>query len=115
MAKAKTARRLDNVLFRQWGNSPAYSCVGVASQLPKSLESKVAQFREQFVKADTDGSGWLNDTQVGDIFKGMKLSLEQSAVLNEALEDAPASKEAMDFAGFLRLVGVIAKKGKLVL
>jgi len=77
--------------------------------------AQVAQFREQFVKADTDGSGWLNDTQVGDIFKGMKLSLEQSAVLNEALEDAPASKEAMDFAGFLRLVGVIAKKGKLVL
>lgn len=73
--------------------------------------AQVAQFREQFVKADTDGSGWLNDTQVGDIFKGMKLSLEQSAVLNEALEDAPASKEAMDFAGFLRLVGVIAKKG----
>jgi len=77
--------------------------------------AQVAQFREQFVKADTDGSGWLNDTQVGDIFKSMKLSLEQSALLNEALEDAQASKEAMDFAGFLRIVGLIAKKGKLVL
>jgi len=77
--------------------------------------AQVAQFREQFVKADTDGSGSITDEQAAEALNSMKLTPEQSAVMGEAMEEVQTAKDAMDFAGFLRVLGAISKKGKLVL
>lgn len=77
--------------------------------------AQVAQLREHFVNAEVEGCGCLNDSQVSDIATLVKATRPQKNDLTEALESLDEAKEAIDFPNFLRLMGIMAKKGKLAL
>ncbi|CAJ1438761.1 unnamed protein product [Effrenium voratum] len=98
-ARAEEAWALEEQIIKEAGFSSA----------------QVAQLRERFVKAETEGSGTVTDAQVSDLVKEMKLSAEQSLAVEEALEALQGGKEAIDFPTFLRLLGCAAQKGKLML
>lgn len=76
--------------------------------------AQVAQFREFFVKAEVDGCGVLSDHQVTEILTELKATKAQKEGVNEALEAMEGAQETIDFPNFLRLMGIAAKKGKLL-
>lgn len=83
--------------------------------LASPLHRQVAQLREHFVNAEVEGCGCLTDSQVSDIATLVKATRPQKNDLTEALESLDEAKEAIDFPNFLRLMGIMAKKGKLAL
>eukprot|EP00434_Breviolum_minutum_P001624 symbB.v1.2.001433.t1/scaffold58.1/size370606/2 len=76
--------------------------------------AQVAQLREHFVNAEFEGCGCLTDSQVTEIACIVKATRPQRNALEEALEGVEA-KDAIDFPNFLRLMGIMAKKGKLAI
>lgn len=76
--------------------------------------AQVAQLREHFVNAEFEGCGCLTDSQVTEIASIVKATRPQRNALEEALEGVEA-KDAIDFPNFLRLMGIMAKKGKLAI
>eukprot|EP00930_Biecheleria_cincta_P098042 TRINITY_DN89729_c0_g1_i1.p1 TRINITY_DN89729_c0_g1~~TRINITY_DN89729_c0_g1_i1.p1 ORF type:complete len:842 (-),score=191.21 TRINITY_DN89729_c0_g1_i1:301-2733(-) len=73
--------------------------------------AQVAQFRAQFVKADEDGSGALNDQEILSVFDSlMQLTAEQGDTLQEELERMEDDKDAIDFPTFLKLMSILVPK-----
>lgn len=64
-------------------------------------------------EAETEGGGFLSDQQVSDIAEDLHASRVQKHALSEAMEAMEGAKEAIDMTSFLRLMGVVAKQGKL--
>eukprot|EP00440_Ansanella_granifera_P004990 gb/GFBE01005410.1/.p1 GENE.gb/GFBE01005410.1/~~gb/GFBE01005410.1/.p1 ORF type:complete len:817 (+),score=224.13 gb/GFBE01005410.1/:1-2451(+) len=74
--------------------------------------AQVAQYREQFVKADEDGSGSLGDMEVLDVFDTMiQITPDHAEVLQQEISHLEDAKEAIDFPTFLQLLSRIMPKG----
>eukprot|EP00401_Gymnodinium_catenatum_P025059 CAMPEP_0117548830 /NCGR_PEP_ID=MMETSP0784-20121206/47851_1 /TAXON_ID=39447 /ORGANISM="" /LENGTH=790 /DNA_ID=CAMNT_0005345797 /DNA_START=60 /DNA_END=2429 /DNA_ORIENTATION=+ len=70
--------------------------------------AQVAQFRSQFVKADVDGSGYLSESEIQEVFDDvLSLSISQIGTLQRELQQMRDAKENIDFPEFLRLMRVL--------
>lgn len=73
-------------------------------------EQQVAQFRQAFVQADVDGSGALTEEEILLVFDDVvNLDESQAESLKKEIDRMGNHKNHIDFAGFLKLMGAVAR------
>jgi len=79
-----------------------------ASQTMGFSEQQVAQFKHAFVAADDDGSGQLSEDEIRKLFADVAdLSPSQVSLLNLEINNLGPNRNNINFAEFLRILGVI--------
>lgn len=84
----------------------------VTSQQVGFTDQQVAQFRQAFVVADSDGSGELSEEEILTLFEDVvSLNPVQVSKLHKELEDLGDKKDSIDFSEFLRILGMLINSG----
>jgi len=80
-----------------------------AAQQSGFCAAEVASFREAFVKSDADGSGYLSQKEIQEVFEAViKLSPAQHQILAKQMHSMVGEeRDSIDFAAFLKLMRVV--------